>query len=413
MNQLANRSKIKRLVIIDPSLKTRVGHHYNYVKSIVIAARIKNIETLVFCGIGVQSEIIEELSAKPSFNIDTYASICIDSDYPLQLDSNTRDAQGLVLTSMYFFNELLRVRHLIRPDDLVFFHTVKENQMIAITQWLASFSRQSRPYSNILTRFWNDKSHTLSIYNICSSILMMPSMKVDLTTDTFELAVLYSQLFGRSVKVIPIPHVPSVVPEEKRRVFCRNRICADALIISYIGDCRENKGFMFLREAIEEVLKRLPAVPIHFLVQISHFSFPQHVIDEINKISGLLSKSITLVVETLSTDDYCSIISESDIIIVCYNPHDYRYGSSGIFTEAIAAGKVVVISKGTNMVRESLKWDVGYIEISDYSSSGLSEAITTAVNSYQALFRKSTTAKSKVLNYHNPDNLLKEILGDL
>ena len=61
---------------------------------------------------------------------------------------------------------------------------------------------------------------------------------------------------------------------------------------------------------------------------------------------------VTLVPERLDEANYSELLRCLDVVLIPYQPEGYVEPTSGIFTEALAAAKPVVVPKGTWMARE-------------------------------------------------------------
>ena len=417
-NSDASSSPIRRLVIIDPGLHSRMGHHYNYVRAVVDAAHRRGLETLVLGPFMAGPDIQQELSVVPVFRIATYAPMVWDYS-PTASETNpvVQEGQQVLMTNSIVFADLLvRASPLCRPDDLIFVHTVLENQIMGITQWLGSLPGNERPRSNILLRFWHDKTHIKPVLELCSTVLNSPALRARYSTDTMELSVLYSDLLRKAVDVVPIPMpIPydALAPEARasRRRFLPEGLSPDTRVIAYAGDCRLQKGFHFIRPVIEELLREAPC-PVHFLIQISDVNFTDEMRESVRAIAPVAGPNVTVVQETLSADDYYSFFNETDIMLINYDPRQYAYTSSGLFTEAMLLGKVSVIPAGTSMENEARRLGTGYASVGEFSALALLQALYQALIDYPVLAERSRTAMAGARRYHNADTLVSYLIGE-
>jgi hypothetical protein len=400
----------RRIVLCDPSLITRGGHHYNYVKSLYLAATKIGLEIKVFCASNADPQIVSELDAIPVFNTSVYAVFGVSSGGDVDLYSDLTLSQGVVVGNLHSLIDLINIKQYLRSRDIVFFHTVNEKQILAISQWLTTFTPRERPSVNVMLRFWNDCPPCMSAYRLAASLFSVPSMRVCLSTDTVDLAVLYTQIFKRTVHVFPIPHSP-LLEARSGRIFCRDRIPKNTLVVSYLGDCRENKGFLFVSRLISDIVNKDGLPSVHFLIQTGPGPFPQVIHDEITRIHQFGQRFVTFVAETLSSGDYYAMLDESDIILVAYKPEDYRFQSSGVFTEAAICGKVVVVSGGTAIEREASRWNVGRAVIGSYDANGVFAAVETALLNFSDLSRASASAAERVHSFHTPLALLGSLIS--
>lgn len=406
--------RFRRLILPDPALTSCFGHHYNYTRALVEAARRRGIEVVVLCHANADPIIVEGLPALPIFRIGTYSELNMDDNVP-NSEFDEYDVQGfqLVHLNMYFLNELKTLNQVIGPEDMVFFHTIMEHQILAITQWVAGLPLEQRPMTNLLLRFWHqDRPHVTPMLQLCASVLNNPKMRSRFSTDTMELSSLYTNIVRGPVDVVPIPHSPASHGEgEDRRRFLPEDLDPDTVVVGFLGDCRGNKGFMFLRSIIANIFAAPPG-KVHFLLQISNSSFPPNVLAEIQGLVAMAGLGITIVMETLSAEDYYAILDECDIVLVSYYPKHYMYGSSGIFTESATAGKVTVVPAGTNMEHEAMRFRTGYTSFEHFTVEGIADALRRAIANYPVLAERSKAATEALNRYHNADNLLAYLLGE-
>jgi hypothetical protein len=403
----------KRIVIPDPHLSWHNGHHYNYVRSLVEAARRRGLETLVLCGTNALPQVIEEFSAKPIFRVGTYTELPTDPTTPnADLDEALVEGYQIITINMVFLSELLSLTPFITPNDIIFFHTIFDRHVFAIAQWLSSFSDEQRPQSNILFRFWLEKPRERALLQMCSPVLNMPRMRASYSADTMELCILYSNVMGRSVDLVPIPHTPPVVdPAAPRRRFRPEGVAADTLVVGFLGNASETRGFMFLREMITDVLREAPR-SCHFLIQVSTIRPPEHVTREIEGLRAMDEMDVTTIIETLSADDYYALLNECDIILLSYQRERYLYVSSGVFVEAAAVGKVVVLPTGTSLEREAMRLRLGFSSFREFTAPAITASLKRAVADHAALAERSRLAADEVRRHNNADSLLSCLLDD-
>ena len=63
----------------------------------------------------------------------------------------------------------------------------------------------------------------------------------------------------------------------------------------------------------------------------------------------------------LSVDQYYELLNNADIVLIPYHPKFYRIATSGVFVEAVLAGKVVITTSGTWMANELMSSECGGI----------------------------------------------------
>jgi len=67
---------------------------------------------------------------------------------------------------------------------------------------------------------------------------------------------------------------------------------------------------------------------------------------------------VVLLPDVLPRSEYLAWMRRADVILLPYNPAVFRARTSGIFVEAVVAGKLPVVTAGTWMAHELLKYDL-------------------------------------------------------
>lgn len=151
-------------------------------------------------------------------------------------------------------------------------------------------------------------------------------------TDTELLTELYDRLGVFKFETLPIPLDESLG---------RTSIAASPLVVSYIGDIREEKGFHHLPDLIRSV--RTAGLDHNKVVFKFQSNFPAaRLPSSVRRAKTELLASTDSGVELLGgpfdSAQYLDLINSSDIILALYDAEQYYARSSGIFAESIAAG---------------------------------------------------------------------------
>jgi hypothetical protein len=110
--------------------------------------------------------------------------------------------------------------------------------------------------------------------------------------------------------------------------------------------------------------------------------------------------------------DYLSELHRCTGVLLPYNPAIYRGGTSGIFVEAVIAGKVPFVKEGTWMAYELRKFNLHEL-ILDWESSDLPSKIAQLLKSDQ-LLSKLSLMMDNYRSFHSQDrfaSILQETLS--
>jgi glycosyltransferase involved in cell wall biosynthesis len=370
---------------------------------------VRGLEVLLLCGQDADPAIVAEFGAAPFFAIGVGAQMRPDPARPAYENDPfvLQGTQALTLSAHFFF-DFQRMTALLRPTDQVFFPALFASELLAFAQWLTLLPGEGRPFTTILLRAWFDEPHFRAIFELCAAVLCRPEMKCRLCSDSLELATLFGGLVRRPLDLVPFPQLPHDLVRSPRRF----RPEGSAITVGFVGSCRENRGFLLLRAAIDLVLRDRPSA-CHFLVQAggNPGSPPDVFMAEVGGLWAMPKTDVTMVVEITSTADYYALIHDCDIILLCYDPERYRYEPSGVFAEAITAGKVMVITAGTSMADEAERFAAGYVCNEDFTAPGIAAAIRQALAQYPVLAMRAQAAMSRAASFHNADGLISYLRG--
>jgi glycosyltransferase involved in cell wall biosynthesis len=120
--------------------------------------------------------------------------------------------------------------------------------------------------------------------------------------------------------------------------------------------------------------------------------------------------AVHLVTSSLSSEEYYRMLAEADVILLPYRRGDYAARTSGIFAEALAAGKPVIVTTGTWMSAQLDHHGAG-IGISDGAPQELAAAILRMEREHPAFASKALAGVSSWIAVHNDEQLLRSLLS--
>lgn len=174
-------------------------------------------------------------------------------------------------------------------------------------------------------------------------------------TDTNPLSEQWNILGVYPFSTLPIPHDDSLKKTPRKATA--------PLIVSYIGDARDEKGFQHLAQLVGDIRAAgFDSGKVRFRFQ-SNFNIPLgEAGSRIAKaeLSMMSSDGVELLEGPFDSNEYTNLINNSDILLVPYDDNNYYARSSGVFAEALAAGVPVVYPMKSWMGRELLDENIRY-----------------------------------------------------
>ncbi|MEI8312860.1 MAG: glycosyltransferase, partial [Verrucomicrobiota bacterium] len=252
---------------------------------------------------------------------------------PLALDA-------LDLLSFWSFrNDLKRAfrQTAFRSHDLVFGQMITPRHLAAWLEWLSALPSSGAPALAVHVAY--DPSRFFAHKRLKRALRMFKESshreRLIPVTDTSRLAATYGELIGKEVLVLPHVINPSIgnlssFPEDVRPVF------------GVLGSPRSEKGFAEAVQAILE-LSTEPDPPRCLVVtnRPDAASSPW-----VQKLRATRLANVELVDEEFESDeDYARLLGRVSALVLPYHLNVYGVRTSGIFCEALASGRAVVVSE--------------------------------------------------------------------
>jgi glycosyltransferase involved in cell wall biosynthesis len=398
--------KPKAVYIVDPGLIEAGGHYHTQDLSIARECQKRDIPVTIYCRCGANLGA-SEISVAEIFRFDVFIErppenpdFCVFENYFVV---NRAFLQDLNLIPTENFS----------PDDLVYFPGLTQNQIEAVADWVTSIPASKRPHIAITLRFLNSRMHyNLNrgfapaiefLYRHVLAKLLERHPKTHLYSDTLVLSRSYNGMSGIPVITLPIPQL-EFHPEFVRKSPPNKT----ELNILHIGNVSPYRGYNFIPSIIESVLSEFPNV--RFTVQVK--TDPE---SEAARTMVAIPESYASCVQflfgTLSPDEYVNTMQAADIVLLPYMPSYYSFGSSGVFTEAAAMGKVLVVTAGTTMETTITSFDLGAVIAPEYTAEAFAAALKAAVGNFIALEQKADASYIRFSHENSPEGFLDRMFS--
>lgn len=289
-------------------------------------------------------------------------------------------------------------RNHLNTSDLLFFGTLSLIELSALIKALEQLP--NKPSTLVILRREPNESGEKP-WNWQKIANLSKSCDIIFYADTKELAATYSNLFGFSVGVFPIPAGDfQTSPIESEKYF----------EVSYLGDARSEKGFeSFVNLATDNPHTR-------FFAQINHSeNFDSKLALALHSIER--SNAIT-VSKPMDSKSYLEKLDQSELIWIGYLGENYEQRSSGIYVEATIRGIPSLVTNGSWMHAEIYRNSFDYWEESigsnktDWNNSrrGVVKFLTSPNKKISFEFLLSTGIKLLSTGWSNSDGVLYLVL---
>lgn len=392
-----------KFIIFDNSIVTSSGHSLNYCLSIKEVLTKAGLECKIYTSKIADDKICKANDIEKIF----------DHEFSFRYEKEYYNyyVNYLELNAKYLAN-LNLVTNIIEERDIIFIPTTSAHNMLALYWWMLSLPVKPRKICVFLR--WNEVKNVTMI-NALQHLKAMPQFRF--VTDTNELAELYKQMVP-SVKVVPIPHVIPKLKEELNNVLIKTKIqnlSKEKKNIAYVGEARYDKGFQYLPNIIE---KLIDTNKYNFIIKtttkVGGNDINKNIISNaVKKLYELSEKNDNIVIidEPIDVDEYYKLFNYYDIILLPYEKAYYNANSSGILAEAIAHEIPVIVTKETWLSRTCEYFEIGYEDAANDVDAYV-QALKKLDENYNENLIKSKQNSNKFIQYHNPENLVIELMED-
>lgn len=327
-----------RIVACANGLRGLRGHYFNLALGLRAETRARGIDLDLLAHTSLPLALAERLQARPIFHYTHYEEL-----------RGGRDGLGLPDLEKIggqFAADLEAAD--IGDPDLLFVPTARTNELYGIGEWLAR-AHPARPpvvalnfmvgdfrtEVRILAPAWSADVYRVAFERLFQAI---PRERVCLSSSSAEIAAAVGAIAEMDVPVYPMP---KFIPDPEGVVRPPN----PAPVIGVLGDFNADRRAVLLPQ-----IARMAAsanLACRFLVQ-----GPGRMVR--TDLAGVFlslreEPNVHMINTELDFDGYFSALFACDIVMLPYGRAQYAAMTSGIFTEALAFGKIVIVPDGTWM----------------------------------------------------------------
>ena len=376
------------LVVIDPSVKSYDGHFLTYDRKIYDEYSRLGLPCVVLASKDMDPTLSKDLNLYPCFRMGLEG-----------------DVEQETLAESFYEDLVSGSRAISATSGAIFFlHTCTYAQI----EPAARFIRENPSFRmiillrySVITNPFSPDLNMLNSYRAAMNSIKDYGVdgRITLVTDSSILQTEYQLVTELPIKLVPIPHVVASGITTKK--INKN--------IVYLGNARGSKGFSTLKYLVHNIIDELKCGEWTAEFQ-SNVMFKRD-LDSALAVSILRKLPVRLWEEELSLDNYQLLLERAGIVVIPYTLSWYHSQSSGVFCEALGAGKPVVVPRGTWMSEQLGASGAGMTyrpgDKADFVKSTKAvmqeiESFTSAARQYQQNFTQ----------YHNPKKFMDELLSN-
>jgi hypothetical protein len=328
-----------RLWVMENGLIDETGHHFNNSLGLRQACLQRGIETRFLVHREAPPKVIEALEAQAIFRHVPYEEASRD---PLAGPLESLFIQGKAFADGFD----AAVGEGLGPEDLVFVPTTMQHELYGCALGLSRLAPERRPrlilnfmIENFLVPGTMDLGWHACLYRFAIRELarVAHAKNVLLTANGKRMAEFLGAALAQPVAEYPMPkHYPFGAADMAEPVSPQTPPC-----VAILGHSLPTKGF----HLIPGLVARNPQW--RWLVQVAPAG--QDALWQDARETMHAAQNVELAIGSLDPAAYYALISRADVILLPYDAAQLPLRSSGIFSEAVATGKVVVVPQGTWM----------------------------------------------------------------
>lgn len=361
-----------RLVVLDPALVNKFGHHYNMDSRLRREALRRGLGCRILGHAGMDAATRDELDAVALFRRSTYAK-------PADRDESFQRLNNDTLADL----RRLHPEHL-SPQDLFLIHSIDQDLLAGLLAWHAGIPRERRPW---LVSFSHDTlpfddaeafRRKAGWYRIARGQIRDDTERFRMVVCDHRHAQAYSDITGWPVTPVAMPFFDDTAPADRPWA-------GGTVRIGFLGSFFLRKGGGLLAGAADHLLRQRPG-RAHLVIHVGNPMDIPEAREAVLQLRALAAAGagLDLIEGTMSEADYNRLLDGCDAVALPYDPAVYRYKTSAVLAEAFAAGKPVVVAAATWLAEQAEQAGAGHTVFDSMTAGALGDALVRLVDDFPA-----------------------------
>lgn len=402
---------MSRLVLIDPALRNRTGHHYNFNFALIEQWKDRGLPFVTLGHQGHEEAVGRELAIQPVFRTSHYSGRVVEAK--LNLDRKTaQDYLGRLL-----YEDLVQHAGLIgQPGDVVVFQIGNAAMLLATAFWLKEFHKA---WDGPVVLYFMGVDFALGpdlaeLYRSCLPLLAaLPAARLRLIAEHYEIAQQLEILSEHTLPISEAPHFKSKTQMTRLMELTAHQGPTGApLRIGYLGHARLERGAHLIPGIVRRT-RQLVGDRATFQVHMDlrgwngmqiHPSIREDLME-------LTPEGINrLFLGDMSMEAYFNFLSGVDLMLFPYNER-YALSGSGIYFEALACGMPMVVPRDSFMHRHLERLGGGVVPFDTLDETAVATAVAAAIDRFPELRAKSSDVGPAWQRDHDLSDFASSLLG--
>ncbi len=389
---------MRTLWLADHLLEDARGHHLSHAGYLAEAAKKAGLGVRILCARRCQVRVSDEFPMDGIFRRDL-------RNRPHWLLSRSSLALKLLetISRRRFQADLFSgiSSRKVGANDIVFAQMLAPRNLTAWLHWLNALPAGREPalvlhLGYAPERFGADQEVPRVLFELQQSGRLARARFV---TDSPLLQSRYEAILGQAVRLLPV-----VVSRRTSESF---KPPANPPCFASLGNARAEKGFPELLAAVDLLCGSSVPPQARFALQSSNPD-PRSAA-ALADFRSVSSKKVSLVDHPLTNDAYLEMLREADVLLLPYHPSTYKERTSGVFCEALSAGKPVIVSQGSSMGFQVMRERTGWV-VRDRNPTALAGVIRKALPELDSVAKRCTELMHRYGEMFHPDTVISKLL---
>jgi glycosyltransferase involved in cell wall biosynthesis len=348
------------VVVLDPGLVARFGHHKEFA-AMIRAELGRDHRVVIYTNLYTATGVLAELQARPVFYDDVYIPAHETRDFA-ELYGAMSDALVAGLGHLSPSD--------LGPDALAIMHTATVFQIGGLARWYASLPAAQRP--KLFLQFQYPLAfgvrraaqipEAIAAAREAAAALVRASSAVRFAANSDPLSAQLSEQLRQPFSTIPVPI---------RWPRARQVVIPD-VPFGFFGGLRQEKGSTLLADALPAFLSR------HADVRVLVHAPPGASDEAAVKRLAVLPQVELIRRDFGDKEAYYEQFRRARCILLPYDQENYAIRTSGVILESLGLGKAVITTDRTWLASEVRRWGGRAFFMPAFTSDALLEALEDA-----------------------------------
>jgi glycosyltransferase involved in cell wall biosynthesis len=390
---------VRTLWLADHLLVDERGHHLSHAGYIADAAKRAGLAVRILCARTCKVQVAGNFRMDRIFWPDLRNS-------PPRLLSSSRLALDLLefLARRRFQADLasgIRTADIGR-DDIIFAQMLAPRNLTSWLQWLQSFPSGREPVIVLHLGYASERfAADVRLPGLLTALELEGKRdRTRFVTDSPILRTKYEAILQQRVELLPIVVSPHAMKSSK---LPGNPPCFASL-----GSAREDKGFPEVLAAIDSLCNSDEPINARFAPQSSNPD--ERSAAALADFRSSSEKKVSLVDHPLSDEAYLRLLREADVLLLPYRAETYKERTSGVFCEALSAGKPVIVPESSLMGLQVSRERTGWL-VRDSHPESLAGVIRSALPELHSVAGRSMELMQRYGKMFHPDTVVTKLIS--